>query len=162
VNGIAVTLGRGLVAGLAGTGAMTAVQLGVRWARGQQLGTPVPRTWAHAPPPAQLAKKAADAVGEGRRLTKKQVPLVTNALHWLYGTSWGVAYAFAARAAEPSPVAGGAVFGTGVGASAYAELVPLGIYEPPWRNPPAELALDLSYHVVYGVAVAAAYAALDR
>jgi hypothetical protein len=90
------------------------------------------------------------------------VPLLTNAIHWLYGTSWGVAYAVAARAADPHPVAGGAVFGTGVWASGYAQLVPLGIYRPPWRYPAAELALDLSYHVAYGVTVGAVYAALER
>jgi hypothetical protein len=43
-----------------------------------------------------------------------------------------------------------------------AELVPLGIYEDPWKTPPAEFALDLSYHVVYGLAVAGDFAALDR
>jgi hypothetical protein len=36
------------------------------------------------------------------------------------------------------------------------------VYQPPWKYPAKELAVDLSYHVVYGLAVAAAYAALDR
>jgi uncharacterized membrane protein YagU involved in acid resistance len=155
------TLGRGILAGFVGTGVMTGVQLAVRWARDQPLGTPVPRTWADAPAPAQAAKKAADAVGEGRRITKKDVPLVTNVLHWAYGISWGVAYAAAARAVAPSPVAGGAAFGTGVWLAAYAELVPLGIYEAPWKYPPQEVALDLGYHLAYGIAVGAAFAALD-
>jgi hypothetical protein len=39
--------------------------------------------------------------------------------------------------------------------------VPLGIYKPPWKYPPQELGLDLSYHLVYGAGVAAAYAALQ-
>jgi hypothetical protein len=38
--------------------------------------------------------------------------------------------------------------------------VPLGIYKKPWEYPASELALDLSYHAVYGVAVATAYAAI--
>jgi hypothetical protein len=38
--------------------------------------------------------------------------------------------------------------------------VPRGIYEPPWRYPASELAIDASYHVVYGLGVAAAYRAL--
>jgi hypothetical protein len=50
----------------------------------------------------------------------------------------------------------------GVWTAAYAELVPLGISKKPWEYPPQELALDLSYHLAYGLAVAGAYAALDR
>jgi hypothetical protein len=38
----------------------------------------------------------------------------------------------------------------------------MGLYAPPWTYPPGELALDLSYHLVYGTGVAAAYRALDR
>ena len=45
-------------------------------------------------------------------------------------------------------------------AASYAQLVPLGVYSPPWEYPPATLAEDLSYHVVYGVGVATAYSAL--
>jgi uncharacterized membrane protein YagU involved in acid resistance len=153
---------RGLVAGVAGTGVMTAYQLAVAKLRGKPLATPVPHRWADAPPPAQVAKKAADAIGQGRRFTREDVPLLTNAMHWLYGVTWGAFYGVAAGAAKPDAVAGGLAFGTGVWGAAYAELVPLGVYKPPWKYPPKELAVDLSYHLVYGLAVAAAYEALDR
>jgi hypothetical protein len=156
------TIGRGVLAGLAGTAAMTAYQLAVAKARGKPLVTPVPHRWADAPAPAQVAKKAADRLGVGRRVTRDDVPLLTNVMHWLYGTSWGLAYALAAYMAEPEPLEGGMLFGAGVWASSYAELVPLGIYEPPWRYPAEEVALDLSYHLVYGMAVAEAFAALER
>jgi hypothetical protein len=33
---------------------------------------------------------------------------------------------------------------------------------PVWEQPPLEVALDLSYHVVYGTAVAACFALLER
>jgi hypothetical protein len=156
------SVARGVVAGLVGTAAMTVVQLAVRKARGQRLDTPVPRTWAEAPAPAQLAKKAATAVGRPRAVTKKQVPLLTQALHWGYGLWWGTAYGAAASALDPSPLVAGPVLGLGVWAASYGELVPLGIYEPPWRYPVSELALDLSYHLAYGAGVAATYAALRR
>jgi hypothetical protein len=143
------TIGRGVVAGLAGTAAMTAYQLAVARLRGQPLLTPVPHRWADAPPPAQVAKRAAEALGHGRMLTREDVPWLTNTVHWLYGTGWGVAFVLLGR--PPGPL-----FGAGVWAAAYAELVPLGIYEPPWEYPLQELALDLSYHLVYGVAVAQA------
>jgi len=147
-------IARGLVAGAAGTAVMTAYQLAVAKAQGKPLATPVPHRWADAPAPAQVAKRLADRVGQGRRFTREDVPLLTNAMHWLYGVSWGAIYA-----AVPG---GGLTFGTAVWSAAYAELVPLGIYEPPWRSPAKELAIDLSYHLVYGIAVAGAFAALDR
>jgi hypothetical protein len=118
----------------------------------------VPHRWADAPAPAQLAKKAADSVGQGR-FTREDVPMLTNAMHWLYGTSWGAVYGLLAGR---DPLIGGVALGTGVWAASYAELVPLGIYEPPWKSPPEELALDLSYHLVYGLAVAGVFAALER
>ena len=152
---------RGVIAGVAGTGVMTAYQLAVAKLQGNPLTTPVPHRWADAPAPAQLAKKAADAVGQGARFTREDVPLLTNAMHWLYGVTWGAFYGVAARSAGPDPVAGGLAFGTGVWGASYVELVPLGLYKLPWKYPPKDLALDLSYHIVYGLAVAAAYAALD-
>ncbi len=156
------SVGLGVVAGIAGTGVMTAYQLGVAKLRGQPFGTEVPHKWADAPAPAQVAKKAADALGEGSRFTREDVPLLTNVMHWLYGVGWGTFYGAAAGGRGVDPVAGGVAFGTGVWGASYAELVPLGIYEPTWKYPAKELALDLSYHLVYGLAVAAAYAALDR
>ena len=152
---------KGVVAGIAGTGVMTAYQLGVARLRGQPLGTEVPQRWADAPALAQVAKKAADAVGQGSRFTREDVPLLTNAMHWLYGIGWGTFYGLGAGQTRPDPVAGGLAFGTGVWGAAYAELIPLGIYEAPWKYPKRELAIDLSYHLVYGLAVAGAYAALD-
>jgi hypothetical protein len=155
-------LGKGIVAGAVGTAAMTAAQLAVAKARGAPTSTPVPRTWAEAPAPAQLAKKAAEAVGEGRRVTKRDVPRLTNLLHWLYGTAWGPVYGAIAAQAAPQPLGGGLALGAGVWGASYAELVPLGIYEPPWRYPAKELATDLGFHLVYGLAVAGTFAALDR
>jgi hypothetical protein len=140
---------------------MTGVQLAVRFLRHQPLGTPVPRTWADAPAPAQVVKKAADALGKGRRVTKQQVPLVTNVTHWAYGTGWGIAYGLVAHVVKPHPLIGGVALGAGVWTASYAQLVPLGIYKPPWRYPPAELALDLGYHLAYGLAAAGAFAALE-
>jgi hypothetical protein len=159
---LARSIGRGLAAGLAGTAAMTGVQLAARKARGERLDTPVPRTWAEAPAPAQVAKRAAEAVGRGRQVTKRHVPLLANGMHWLYGAAWGAGYGALAHTLRPDPLTAGPLFGVGVWAAAYGELVPLGIYEPPWRYPASELALDLAYHLVYGVAVAGSFAALER
>jgi hypothetical protein len=149
------SIGKGLLAGAAGTAAMTAYQLAVAKAQGKPLTKPVPHRWADAPAPAQVAKRLAGAIGEGQRFTREDVPKLTNAMHWLYGTGWGAAYALLGR---PN----GALFGTGVWVAAYAELVPMGIYAPPWKYPAKDLAVDFSYHLVYGAAVQGAYAALSR
>lgn len=44
----------------------------------------------------------------------------------------------------------------------YAQLVPMGLCDPPWSYPPKDLALDLSHHLAYGAVVAAAFHLLDR
>jgi hypothetical protein len=44
----------------------------------------------------------------------------------------------------------------------YVELVPMGLYELPWAYPAKDLALDLSYHLVYGAGLAGGYRLLDR
>jgi hypothetical protein len=56
----------------------------------------------------------------------------------------------------------GLIFGVGVWGLSYAQLVPMGLYEPPWKYPARELAKDVSYHLVYGLGVAGSYEVLDR
>src|SRR5437868_3374047 len=81
----------GRLEGAAGTATMTVYQLATRKVRGEPLGTPVPERWEDAPAPAQVAKRLAELTGQ--RITKEQVPWVTQAMHWAYGISWGPAYA---------------------------------------------------------------------
>jgi hypothetical protein len=59
-------------------------------------------------------------------------------------------------------VLGGIGYGLGVWSASYAQLVPLGIYEPPWNYPLREVALDLGYHLVYGAAAGETFAVVDR
>ena len=81
-------------------------------------------------------------------------------MHWTYGVGCGAAYGLVQGTIAAPPIRAGAAFGASVWGLSYAQLVPMGIYEPPWRYPAKELAIDLSYHLVYGVAAAAAYEAL--
>jgi hypothetical protein len=156
-------LARGVLAGLAGTALMTAYQEAFARARGgsavaEQMKEP--RTWAEAPAPAQLAKKVSEGVLH-KRIVKRQAPLVTNVLHWSYGAALGGAYGLAASRLRRHPLAQGLTFGTAVWGFAYASLTPIGIYEAPWRYPAKTLGVDLSYHLVYGLGVAAVFEALD-
>jgi hypothetical protein len=144
----------GLVAGAAGTAAMTA------W---QEL---LPRLKAdrgdgeeEEPAPAQAARKVLGAAG--LEPPRSWTPVLAHAAHWAYGVGWGGVYGLLRRRRD-HPLLAGAAFGLGVWTASYAQLVPLGVYEPPWADPPQALAEDLSYHAVYGLGVAGAYAALAR
>jgi hypothetical protein len=154
---------KGTVAGLAGTAIMTAYQEAVARSRGSSVvvdSLKEPRTWAEAPTPAQVAKEVSEGL-LGKRVTKRQAPLIAKVGHWGYGVSLGAAYGLAASRLGRNPVVQGVAFGAAVWGVANAALTPLGISERPWRTDPRELGLGLSYHLVYGVGAAAIYEALE-
>jgi len=159
----------GLAAGIVGTGFMTAWQtLAAKLKAASQDGrVPAPQAppqdpWEAASAPAKVAKR----IGEGvfhKTVSPELIPLLTNGMHWGYGTGWGTVYGLAAGSARSVPgLTAGAAFGTIVWLMSYVQLVPMGLYDPPWKTPPQELALDLSYHLVYGTSVASAYRLLNR
>ncbi len=156
----------GLAAGVVGTGFMTAWQeLAARLTSSSHDDAPEPQEqdpWEAAPAPAKVAKR----IGEGvfhKPVSPELIPLLTNAMHWGYGTGWGTIYGLAAGSARSDPgLTAGAAFGTIVWLMSYVQLVPMGLYDPPWKTPPQALALDLSYHLVYGTSVASAYRVLHR
>lgn len=150
---------RGLVAGAAGTGAMTAVQ--ELLATGNGSPPPDEDPWASAPAPAQVARRIARGVFR-RDIPAERIPLVTNAMHWGYGTAMGIGFGLVQGTVRRHVWRDGLLYGAGVWALSYAELVPLGLYEPPWRYGAKTLAKDLSYHLAYGLGLAAAYRVADR
>jgi hypothetical protein len=159
-------LARGVAAGLAGTAAMTAWQelaAALRHAAPMDVDDrfrPERDPWESAPAPAQVARRFLGLAGID--VPASRIGLFTNAVHWGYGTALGAAYGLALGSRAPRPLLRGVAFGSGVWATSYATLVPLGLYEPPWRYRPATIAKDVSYHLVYGAGVAAAHAALVR
>src|SRR4051812_50111002 len=87
---------------------MTALQEGTAYARGKGgQSFKEPRSWAEAPAPAQLAKKAL-----GPRVVKRQAPLVASAIHWGYGTALGAVYGVVQSRLRAHPLVHGTVFGT--------------------------------------------------
>ena len=156
----------GLAAGVVGTGCMTAWQgLAAKLMSSSPDDAPKPQEqdpWEAASAPAKVAKR----IGEGvfhKPVSPELIPLLTNAMHWGYGTGWGAIYGLAAGSARSAPdLTAGAAFGTVVWLMSYVQLVPMGLYDPPWKTPPQELALDLSYHLVYGAGVASSYRLLNR
>jgi hypothetical protein len=156
------TLARGLAAGVAGTAAMDGWYEVLKRLRNGTKPKPAagPKDWTAAPAPAQVARLAIRAV------TKRDVPIeyigvLTNVTHWGYGISWGVLYAGADRALRRNPLRSGVRFGTTVWGIGYVILPALKLYKPIWRYPPRTLAIDLSYHLAYGLGVANGYQALN-
>lgn len=143
--------GKGLAAGAAGTLAMTAYQTAVAKARGSEDSTT----------PAEVAKRVIRGVLQ-REVSDDRTPLLNNVMHWAYGTSWGLLYGLARPSAHgTSAAAAGAKFGTLVWGASLLELPAMKLAPPVWEYPPQEAALDVSYHLVYGLGVAAAFAVLE-
>jgi hypothetical protein len=154
-------LARGLVAGVVGTAAMTAWQeLSARLPGHGEGGADGASAdpWESAPAPAKVARRFATDVLH-RDVSPDRIPLLTNVMHWSTGIGWGVAYGLVQRALPGGAVARGLTWGTTVWAASYAQLVPLGIYEPPWKYPPGVIGLDVSYHLVYGLGTGLGHAA---
>ncbi len=153
---------RGLVAGVVGTACMTAAQM--LYAK---LQPPAPQEdqgassepqdpWEGASAPAQVGRRVIEGVFHGE-VPPERIPLLTNVMHWGYGTGWGAVYGLAQGGRRTRPLRDGLLFGTGVWAMAYVQLVPMGIYELPWKYPIKDLASEWGFHLVHGPGVAAAY-----
>jgi hypothetical protein len=165
VDGAFAACAQGLAAGLIGALAMTGWQelsSKLTAARSDGSGSSEGEDpWEQAPVPAKVARRIGRVVGWDP--PAEHIGLLTNAMHYGYGAGWGVVYAvLPTRAADVPPPVRGVLFGTAVWLASYAQLVPMGLYEPPWRYSPTELALDLSYHLVYGAGTALGFVELHR
>ncbi len=142
---------------------MTGYQMLVQKARSGEsdAGDDRPASWKEAPAPAQVAEKLSAGVFD-TELPLAEAGSIANRMHWSYGTLWGTIYGIA-KASFPatSPTKAGTLFGTSLWSASYAQLVPMGIYKPPWKYPASEVALDISYHLVYGLAAALAFELID-
>lgn len=140
---------KGLLAGAVGTAAMTAAQTAVMKARDQEGSTT----------PAEVGKRIIRGVLQ-RDVPEEKTEQLNTVMHWSYGTSWGAVYGIAQGSAHAVAPLAGLAFGAGVWGASLVELPAMGLAPPVWEYPPAELALDVGYHLVYGVATALAFAAL--
>lgn len=144
-------VGRGLVAGAIGTAAMTAAQTAWYRATGSESSST----------PAEVGRRLVEGVLR-RRVPEERLPLLNQVMHWAYGTGWGVAYGLVAGTRRPGALRGGAAFGAAVWGSSLVELPAMRLAPPVWEYPPRQLASDVGFHLVYGIAAGAAFAALSR
>lgn len=147
---------QGLCAGAIGTAVFTAYQL----ATGKVEAKPEPPAdWSDTPEPAQVGQRVAEGVFQ-EEVPIEKAPLLTQIVHWLYGTSWGGVYGLIEESVQRPVVSGVALTGAVV-ATDYTLLPAMKLYKPPWRYPATTLAKDFATHLVHGLATAAAFRALE-
>lgn len=140
-------MGKGLLAGAAGTAAMT-----VSSSLEAKLRD---RSASSAPADAAgkvLGIQPSDEAGEQR---------FSNVVHWSYGTSWGAVRGLLHAAGLDGGRAVFAHFAT-VWGSSQVMLPALDVAPPAWKSQPKELAIDAFHHAIYAAATGLAFAALDR
>lgn len=146
IGTLAGTMGKGLVAGAAGTVAMTVSSMLEMKARGREQSTA----------PAKAAEKVLGVEPKGEEEEQRLNMLV----HLGYGTAWGIPRALLGLVASP-PIATAihflAVWGTALGM-----LPGLGVAPPPKEWGAKEVAIDAWHHAVYAVGTAVALAWIDR
>jgi hypothetical protein len=136
---------KGLVAGAAGTAAMTALQAArVRTGRAS---------------PSSVPALAAERIFEVHPENGRQRALLNDLVHWGYGSSLGALRAGLGGMGLSPPLAAAAFFGL-VWATELAVLPAVRVAPPPTEWGAGELASDALAHLVYAAATTLAYEAL--
>ena len=139
---LAEAVGKGLVAGLVGTAAMTLSSTLEMKLRGREASDA----------PSRAAGKVLGVQPrnpEGRERFSQVV-------HWSYGTGWGIARGLLGPAGLDGPVASVAHFAAVWGAE-QAMLPALGVMPPLTEMSTEEIAIDAFHHAVYAAATGWAY-----
>jgi uncharacterized membrane protein len=142
-------LGTGVFAGVAGTAAMTIAQ-GAEFVLTDAEPSSSP---AHV---VDLLKRKA---GRGR-LKRKHRRVANQAMHWIYGTSWGVPYGVVAGHTKVAPELSGPIFGLLVWGAGLAHEPALGLANVPWKRSLESLGSEAFFHLVYGIGAGAAVRAV--
>ena len=143
----ASSIGKGLVAGFAGTAAMTVSSTVEAKLRKRQPSTAPARATAKALGIATFE----DGVAQAR---------FNDLSHWGYGTGWGVVRGLLDAAGVPSGKAT-AAYGAAVWGSAQVTLPALDVAPPAIFWAKEEIAIDAFHHTVYAIATGLAYELLS-
>ena len=98
----------------------------------------------------------------GREISPRDARVLDNATHWAFGLATGAAYGLIVGSRRQPKLWDGLAFGTIVWTGGYVVLPALGVYKPIWRYSVVTLGKDLSAHLVFGTATAAAFQLLGR
>lgn len=139
---------KGVLAGAAGTAAMTAAQLAYYRATGS----------SSSPAPAEVAKRVVGGVLQ-REVPEDSDELLGTATHWAYGVGWGAVFGLAAAGRRPGRGVG---FGLTVWAASLVHLPAMKLAPPVWEYEPKTIATDVGFHTLYGVVAAKVYRMLGH
>jgi hypothetical protein len=142
------SIGRGLVAGLAGTAAMT-------------VSSTLEARLRQRPPSTAPARATAKALGIIEFEDDRARARFNDLSHWGYGTGWGVVRGLLAAAGLP-PRRATVAHGAAVYGAAQVTLPALDIAPPAVFWPKREIAIDAFHHAVYAAATGLAYQLIDR
>jgi hypothetical protein len=140
-------IAKGLLAGFAGTAAMTVSSTAEARLRGR-------------PPSTAPARATAKVLGIKEFESELAQARFSDLSHWGYGTSWGAVRGLYA-ALGLSPRAATAAHGATVYGAAQVTLPALEIAPPVVFWPKAEIVVDAFHHAVYAAATGLAYRLLD-
>ncbi len=147
VENVAGAVGKGLIAGFAGTAAMTVSSTLDAKLRGRAPSDAPARATAKM----LGIKEFEDAVAQAR---------FNDLSHWGYGTGWGLVRGLLS-AAGLSPRAATAMHGAAIYGAAQVTLPALEIAPPIVFWPKQEIAIDAWHHSVYALATGIVYDLLD-
>jgi hypothetical protein len=122
-------------------------------------------TAPQAPGPEGLAEQFAFKIASGvfDRDVSRSLRPAGLATHLAYGSLWGALYGLLQASYRRQPARAGALYGLAVWLVGPAVLVPaMKLMRPPWEEPPVRTGMMVAGHVVYGLAVAAAFGWLER
>jgi hypothetical protein len=143
----ASSIGKGLVAGFAGTAAMTISSTAEAKLRGRAPSSAPARATAKVLGIASFE----DAIAEAR---------FNDLSHWGYGTGWGVVHGLLDAAGLP-PHKATAAHGAAIWGSAQVTLPALDVAPPAIFWGAQEVAIDAFHHAVYAIATGLAYELLS-
>jgi hypothetical protein len=143
---LARTIGKGAVAGLAGTAAMT-------------ISSTLEAKLRRRPSSTAPARAAQTVLGIKEFESPRDVARFNDLVHWGYGTGWGVVRALLGELGLGPRLATPAHFGA-LWASELVMLPTLEVAPPAYLWPRRELAIDVFHHAVYAAATGFAYAKL--
>ncbi len=146
-NTLATAIGRGLLAGFAGTTAMT-------------VSSTLEARWRGRAPSTAPARATAKVLGIKEFEDDRAYARFSDLSHWGYGTSWGVLRGLLGAVPGLSPRAATALHGGAVWGSAQVTLPALEIAPPSVFWGKEEVAIDAWHHAVYAAATGATYAVL--
>jgi hypothetical protein len=147
LNTVANSIGKGLLAGFAGTAAMT-------------VSSTLEAKLRHRAASSAPARATAKMLGIKEFENDIAQARFNDLSHWGYGTGWGVLRGLLA-ATGMSPKAATAAHGAAIYGTAQVTLPALEIAPPAIFWPKEEIAIDAFHHAVYATASGVAYQLLD-